>query len=133
MQDGVDAQFAAPAGDGSGEQGGAGGDENLVLDGGSVDVGVRPDEYRVAEVCGVACAAADEGVLHDDVGTEPDLAVLGGEYGAMEDAGAFAEDDRPAQGGRGCDGGGAGDHGRSAAVFQDHVWSDYEPSGQAVG
>ena len=97
-------------------------------------MGVRPDEYRVAEVCWVACAAADEGVLHDDdVGTEPDLAVLGGEYRAMKDAGAFAEDDRPAQGGRGCDVGGVGDHARSAAVFQDHVWSDYDPERASRG
>ena len=97
-------------------------------------MGVRPDEYGVAEGAGVACAAADQRVLHDDdVGTEPDLAVLGGEYGAVEDAGAFAEDDRPAQGGRGRDVGGVGDHARSAAVFQDHVWSDYDPERASRG
>ena len=54
MQDGVDAEFAAVAGDGAGEQRRARGDEDLVLDGGAIDVGVWSDEHGVADMRGVA-------------------------------------------------------------------------------
>lgn len=43
MQDAVDAQFASGADESTGEDAHSGGDEHLVLDRGSVEVGVWPD------------------------------------------------------------------------------------------
>ena len=45
----VESQFHSAAGDRSGKQRCAGRNENLVLDCRSIDVGVRPDEHRIAD------------------------------------------------------------------------------------
>ena len=64
----------------------------------------------------------DQGVLHDDdVSAEMNLAVLRREYSAVEDAGAFAEDDGTAECGRGRNVGGGGDDRLPAAVLKDHA------------
>jgi hypothetical protein len=78
-------------------------------------MGVRPDEYGVPDACGVAGSAADQRVLHDDdVAAEPNIAVLGGEDGSVED-------DRSAQRRRGRDVGGGGDDRTLATVFENHA------------
>jgi hypothetical protein len=67
-------------------------------------VGVRPDENIVADDRRVPRAAAYHGVLHDDTaGADADLAILGGEHGAEQDAGVWPDADRAADDCRGRD------------------------------
>jgi hypothetical protein len=60
----------------------------------------RSDKDGIADPDGVPGSAADHGVLHDDdVGAEPDFPVLGGQDGAVEEAGPFPEGDGATEGG----------------------------------
>jgi len=77
VHDGVDPHLAPVARDRAGEKRRAGREECLVFDPCPVDVGVRTDQYGVAEHGRVSGASTDQGAFHDhDVGADPDFAVF---------------------------------------------------------
>src|SRR5690606_25499218 len=105
----------------AGEHRHAGGDEDLGLDRGCVDVSVRADQDGVADDGRVPRPAADEGVLHHDHDVaDAYLAVLRGEYGAVQDPSPLAQRDGTAYDGGRRDVCGAGHDRPGAAVFDQH-------------
>jgi len=79
---------------GTGEHRDSGGHEHLVLDGGPVEVGVRPDQDGVPDPERVLGAAAEHGVLHhQDVGADLDPAAVPGDDRPVQDPAAGADRD----------------------------------------
>jgi hypothetical protein len=68
VQDAVDPQLAALAGVGAGEHRNPRGDEDLVVHGGAVQVGVRPDQYGVAHHERVVGTTSEQRMFHHDDG-----------------------------------------------------------------
>ena len=88
MQDAVDPQLAAAAGMGAGEHRHPRGDEDLVVDGGAVQVGVRPDQHGVADHERVVGTTPEQRVLHhEDVGADHHRTEVAGEDRTGEHAG----------------------------------------------
>jgi hypothetical protein len=78
---------------GTGEHRGASGQKDGLPEDGAVDVGVRPDQAGPTDDGGVALAAADQCLLHDDdLLAELDPAALGGHHGTKEDPALVADD-----------------------------------------
>ena len=117
MNHAVDAHFATPAQVRRVEHSSAGGDEYLVLDGAADHMAVGADQAIVADAQGVARAAAQHRVVHDDaLAADIDRAALGDQLGAEQDAAAGADADVAAKYGVGRDPGGGIDAWRLAGV-----------------
>ena len=103
MEHAIDPQFRSTGCDRSREQRCSGRDEDLVLYGRPIEVGMRTDEHGVPDRDRVPGSAANERILHDhDIVADPDFAIFGRQHRAMEDSCPFAQGDRATQHSRRC-------------------------------